>query len=162
RSVAAGVHLHAADRLQLAAVARTGRAADDPGVALEDDAVVGGVGVETRLRRDRVGIDVGVHAGYPVRDSRDQLRIGLARLIGIDLLSGMVNARLEAVPRVVERVLRVPARLWVELADGGRRRALATEVGEGLAGRANGDIGNESLHPRSGRDHDDLGVEVVD
>src|SRR5439155_22019408 len=130
--------------------------------ALEDEALVFRVGVEARLRCDRLGIRVGMPAGNPAGDLLEQVGIRLARLVGIDLPARVVNARLEPVARVVQRILDVSTGLRVELADGGQRGAFAPEVGERLAGRPDRHGGEKPPYPSARGYHDHLGVQGVE
>ena len=95
-------------------MSRAGRADHDRPVSLEYEAFVVRVRIETGLHLRGLRVDVGVHMRDPACDSRDELGIGLARLVGVDLPARVVDAGLEAISRVVEGVLRVAARLRVE------------------------------------------------
>ena len=103
-----------------------------------------------------------MRAGDPLGDSLEQLGIGLPRLVGIDLPTRVVNAGLEPVPRVVKRVVHVPARVRIELTDGSQRSAVAPEVRKRLTRRPDRDVADEFPHPRACGHDDRLGVQLVE
>src|SRR5207302_2196394 len=91
-------------RSELAAVARAGRADHEAAASLEDERLLRRRRVEARFRDDRIGLGEAVGLACPARNLLDQARLGLARLVRIDLGTRVMRPDLQAVDGVGKRV----------------------------------------------------------
>src|SRR5439155_6574174 len=142
---------------------RAGRADHEAAASLEDERLVRRRRVEARFRSGWFGLGEAVGLACPARNLLDQARLGLARLVRIDLGTRVMRPDLQAVDGVGKRVhvMGVAVRL-----EGDQRRnrsaVLGPEVADGLARDLDGQRLLEQLvDPRAGRDDDYLGVEFV-
>jgi len=109
----------------------------------------------------RLRIGVGIGAGDPFGDALDQLRIGIARLVGIHRRPSVMRAGLETVQGVVERVHGVAARLGIQLHHRWEWVAPTPKVRDRLPRRAYRQVRKEPRDPWPGRHDDRLRVDVV-
>ena len=108
----------------------------------------------------RLGVDAGEARGDPAAEEVDDLRVGPAPVVGIGRQPRAVEPRLDPAVGIVERVEPVAA-LGAELDQRGLS-AVEPEVADGLAGRDDGQVGDEATNPRAGGDDDRVGVERVE
>jgi hypothetical protein len=110
-----------------------------------------------------VGLGEAIGIASPVRDLLDQARLRAAVFVRVDLRTCMVCADLQALDRVGERIHVVRVAAELERDERGNRSAvLGPEVADRLARNLDRQrLFEQLIHPRTGSDDDDLGVEVI-